>query len=768
MAKSDTMGFFGKKRKDEEQETPVQERKKEVEEFVRRYDERIKKGLQGVGRLEVSESRGPVHSVEYQEFREEFMPRHATWYEKACNISEKTIKLAPDAKRRAAYEEALQIAHIQATPEGVLSFAILGPLVYILVGLLVSIILLNSFFFAMFFLLTGAILLIPLQNFPLHLANAWRMRASNQMVICIFYIVTYMRHTSNLELAVRFAADHLAPPLSVDLRKVLWDVETEKCENIKESLDAYLETWKKWNMEFIEAFHLIEGSLYESAESRRLELLDKSLDLILDETYEKMLHYAQNLKSPITILNMLGIIMPILGLVILPLIVSFMCQVQWYHLAILYNVFLPLVVYYMGSNILSTRPTGYGDTDISEENPEFRKYRNLLFRVAGFEVHLKPAYIGALVAIFFVVLAILPIFLHAATVQDKWDLIITNEDKITAITGEYEAKQEKFSLLGYKESKGCPPGEGDVGKIVGPFGLGAALLSVSYVLAAGIGFGLLFMFKSKNVIKIRDESKKLENEFSAALFQLGNRLGDGIPVEMAFGKVASVMEGTTAGAFFETVSGNITRLGVGVDDAIFNSRYGALIYYPSKVIESSMKVLTESVQKGPHIAAQAMISVARYIKEIHRVNERLKDLMADVISSMQSQVRFLTPVIAGIVIGITSMISTILGKLGTQLREISEAGGTMAGGGVGIITLFGDGVPTYYFQVLVGLYVVQITYILTVLINGIENGEDKLAMQFSLGRNLLRSTILYCFITFVVMLIFNVIAGSIIGRIAVG
>lgn len=758
------MGLFGKKKK-EEPEDPAEVRKKEVDDLIRRYDERLKKDLEGKGRLEESDSRVPTKSVEYQVFRESFLPKRAGWYEKACNFSEKILKIAPDKKKREAYLEALDIAHIQATPEGVSSLAILGPVTYIFIGFLISILIFNSFFFAMFFLLTGAMLLIPLQNYPLHLANIWRMKASNQMVICIFYVVTYMRHTSNLELAIRFAADHLSPPLSIDLAKVLWNVETEKCSNIKESLDAYLKTWKKWNMEFIEAFHLIEGSLYESSDDRRLELLDKSLDLILEETYEKMLHYAQDLKSPVTILNMLGIILPILGLVILPLVVSFMCQVQWYHIAILYNIFLPVVVFYMGNNILSTRPTGYGDTDVSEQNPELQKHKNLLFRVAGMDVRIKPLYMSILVAVFFCLIAISPMFLHVLTAQDKWDLIITTDDKLMSITGEYEVREEKFALLGYKESKGCPPGEGNVGDVIGPFGLGAALLSIGYVLAAGIGLGLFFMFKSKNVIKIRERSKKLENEFAAALFQLGNRLGDGIPVEMAFGKVAQIMEGTTAGAFFETVSGNITRMGVSVDEAIFNPKYGALIYYPSRVIESSMKVLTESVRKGPMIAAQAMISVARYIKEIHRVNERLKDLMSDVISSMKGQVSFLTPLIAGIVIGITSMISTILGKLGKQLREITEAGGG-AGGGGGVIALFGDGVPTYYFQVIVGIYVVQITYILTILINGIENGEDTLAEQYSLGKNLIKSTILYCIIALGVIFVFNMIAGSIIGKIA--
>jgi len=66
-------------------------------------------------------------------------------------------------------------------------------------------------------------------------------------------------------------------------------------------------------------------------------------------------------------LNMLGIVLPILGLVILPLVVSFMEGVKWYHLFALYNVALPLGVLYLSRSILRTRPTGYGDTDISEK-----------------------------------------------------------------------------------------------------------------------------------------------------------------------------------------------------------------------------------------------------------------------------------------------------------------------------------------------------------------------------------------------------------------
>jgi hypothetical protein len=76
--------------------------------------------------------------------------------------------------------------------------------------------------------------------------------------------------------------------------------------------------------------------------------------------------------------------------------------------------------------------------------------------------------------------------------------------------------------------------------------------------------------------------------------------------------------------------------------------------------------------------------------------------------------------------------------------------------------MFSAGVPTYFFQVIVGLYVVQIVIILTIISNGIINGTDKLNEKFLLGKNLISSPLLYCFIGGVVILIFNLIAGSIL------
>ncbi|KKQ89297.1 MAG: hypothetical protein UT12_C0017G0018 [Candidatus Curtissbacteria bacterium GW2011_GWC2_38_9] len=235
-----------------------------------------------------------------------------------------------------------------------------------------------------------------------------------------------------------------------------------------------------------------------------------------------------------------------------------------------------------------------------------------------------------------------------------------------------------------------------------------------------------------------------------------------IPAELAIEKVALNIQGTTSGDFFNLVSMNIRRLGLSLKQAIFDPMYGAILYFPSNLIESSMKVLTESIRKGPVVAAQALINVSRYIKEIDRVNERLKDLMADLISSISTQIKFLTPAISGIVVGITSMISAIIRKLNV-IVEAGARGGDDAGN-IGIVggIDFKIGIPTYYFQIIVGIYIVEIIFILTILANGIENGSDNLAENHSLGKNLIKSTLLYVIISFVVMVLFNFLSMQIL------
>ncbi len=743
----------------------------DFENVAKMFRSRVENELKGNG---FDEDEGKVVDTRsYEEFRDQYMPKNLNMYEKLCQFAEKTMPLKPDPKTEPKLQDAINTCQLNTTPTGVYSAALLLPLIMVFGSIVIFFLFplllggTGNMFFVMFFLFGALGVFMVMQKLPFVLANSWRMKASNQMVLAIFYVVTYMRHTSNLELAINFAAEHLNPPLSLDMRKVVWDVETQKYDSVKDSLTAYLESWRKFNPEFVESMHLIQSSLFESSNDRRLNSLDKSLDVMLSETFEKMLHYAHNLKSPLVSLNMLGVVLPILTLVILPLVVSFMDGFRWWHLFAMYDILLPVMVFYLGKKILSTRPGGTGGVDDSEKNPELKKLKKVSFKFGKQELFVNPAFFALTVFIVLFVIGLIPLIWHAFGLVD-YGLVMNDNGALTPMPlfdgyEEQYGAPAKYVFLDYRD-RTDPVTHAPTGQKVGPYGLGAMLFSLLIPLAFGLSLGLYFKLKSKKLIEVRNRSKALELEFSSALFQLGNRIGDGIPAEMAFGRVASEMEDSLSGKFFSLVNANITRLGMSVEKAIFDPEKGALQYFPSDLIESSMKVLVESSKKGPMVASQALINVSEYIKQMHRVDERLNDLMGDTISSMKGQTTFLTPVISGIVVGITSMITNILGKLSSSMDKFSGAGAGAAGGmgGAGaLMGMFGVGIPTYQFQIVVGLYVVELSYILTVIANGIANGVDKVGEEDALGKTMLKSVRLYVVLASIIIVIFNIVAASI-------
>lgn len=742
----------------------------DYEKLKQKYINRINKNFN----VPVQELK-PIKTKEYRQFREELKSRSVSIYEKICNTLEKYIKFNPDPKSRKKLIQSINSAHLNITPEGAFVTAYMIPLALMLISILGFVVVpfLLGHDISLFFLAVGVLvslsLIIPLQKYPNYVATIWRMKGANQMIICVFYVVTFMRHSPNLERAIGFAAEHLDPPLSLDLKKILWNVENESYDTVKDSLEEYLKGWKDHNEEFVDAMHLIESSLLEGSESRRLSLLDKSLDVILNGTYEKMLHYAQNLKNPITALHMLGIILPVLGLVILPLALSFIGNISWIHIAVLYNIILPFVVFLMGKNILSTRPSGYGDSDVSENMRGLKKYKNLILNLFGTQLKISPKVIAITFFGILAFFAFLPFISYYAGADDFcWDF--SNENLFCEDKSEEDCAMT-YCAWGFKSTPQGGSGTeillnkeefSSGNKLIGPYGIFAGLLSVLLVVGIGVGAGLYFKLSSKNVIEVRNKTKQMEKEFSTALFQLGNRLGDGQPAERVFPQVAEIMKGTVSGRFCSQVTINMQKLGMGLSDALFDKKNGAVNYFPSKIIKSSMKVLVESVERGPKIAGEAMGNIARYIKELHRVDERLKDLLSDIISSMKQQIRFLAPVISGVVVGITSMITFIMGELQSVTGKVGED--MQQAQGMEELLGMGTGIPSFYFQIVVGIYVVEIVYILTSISNSVENGEDKLGEKSQLGKNLIKSTLLYSIIAFTLLLLFQLMAGEIAAK----
>ena len=304
------------------------------------------------------------------------------------------------------------------------------------------------------------------------------------------------------------------------------------------------------------------------------------------------------------------------------------------------------------------------------------------------------------------------------------------------------------------------------GGLVGPFGVGALILSLFFTLGVALFFSLACKWRTKELIVERAKTRALEKEFNNSLFQLGNRLGGGMPPELVFAKVAESSRGLMTEDFFKRVNYNIQQMGMSVETAIFDPRRGALIYYPSDLIATSMRILVESVKKGLNIAAVSLMSISQYVKNIQKITDRLRDLLAEIISDMKSNMTFLAPLLSGVVVGLAVMITSILNKL--NLAGLAAAGGEVTGfGNLGnILEIFEltKMIPPYYLQIAIGIYIIQIIFILTGTLVTIDSGEDKLEKTNKTGKNLQRGVLLYFITAFLATMILFLLGTIVLGR----
>jgi Flp pilus assembly protein TadB len=717
---------------------------KEVRDILNKYGTKIESQLN-----DVPVSRGD-YTREYVWFKQEMAPSLGR-YEKWCHSLGNIVKLKVSEKDAQSVRKDLEIAHIDVEPWQALTLAVISFVVVFLVGLFISVAITFirggiEYFPILFFVLSLVVALFLfyfVKGYPKRLANSWRLKASSQMVPAILYIVVYMRHTSNLEKAIAFAAEHLEYPLALDFKKVFYDLEIGKFSTIKESLDNYLEVWRDYSIEFIESFHLIESSLFEPDDNRRISVLEKSLQVVLDGVYDKMLKFTHEVRGPLTNVYMLGVVLPTLALALLPLASAMLGDVlREYHVFILFNLIIPFFVFFLVDNILFLRPGGYGETSLLERNPLYPEYESK-----------RPYVLAALICLPFLVLGFLPFIFQYTALPDL--LGLQNDYSFSDLGLEFFGEENIFGFISNGQ-----------GGFSGPYGILALFLSMFIPFSIALFFILSFQIRTKNLILERNKTKQLEKEFNSSLFQLGNRLGNGMPPELAFGKVAESTRGLQTEDFFKRVNYNIHQMGMSVEQAIFDSRRGALVLYPSELIATSMRVLIESAKKGLNIAAVSLMSISQYVKNIQKITDRLRDMLAEIISDMRSNMTFLAPLLSGVVIGLAAMISTILIKLKNITGAVGGEGAIPGFSNLdSILTIFQAEkmVSPFYLQLAIGIYLIQISFILTSALVTINSGQDRLEKTANIGKNLRKAIAIYLIVAGVAILGLFFLASIVLG-----
>jgi hypothetical protein len=631
---------------------------------------------------------------EYRQFLMEVLQRKITAYEKLCRAADK-IGIPPGKDLEKKYWDAINFAHLEMTPRGAFSFAIYGSLAFSIFFILLSI-LFGAFSFLVVFLVGtfGFMIFYYLYNYPLHVSTMFRISASSEMVLGIVYMTISMRITPNLENAVKFAADNLSGPLAYDLRKMIWDLYTRKFDNITQALKIFGEKWRRENEEFVGALNLLQNSLSEDP-FKRERTLDEAVSVMLMRTKERMEHYAHQLRSPVTVLNAMGILLPIIGLAFFPMVSVFMPEIaQPVFLAVGYDAILPLTVYWMMKSTLDKRPYSFYHPDISK-HPKFKRQ--------GF---FGKAFFLAIVA------AAIPIGFAAYMIS---------------ISG----PAFSFELLAY-----------------------------SIMAIGGIAAGVVtYAFLSTNAkLKLRTEIVKIEGEFSEALFQLGNQLARGVPIEKSLSDITPKIKDMKISQFFNIILQNMKNMGMTFEAAIFDRDYGAINFYPSRTIEAVMRAVVEISMRGMDAASKAMISVSSYLKDVRSVEEDLQDILSESTSTMNIQALLLAPLTSGIVVALAAMMMQIMVYFSSMLAKIQKMVtgpfGSVGGGFMNSLISINSMMPVHVFQAIVGLYMLEVVGMLAVFVSIINNGEESLMKRSTVGKFILIGTIIYILVSLAIYQVF--------------
>jgi len=677
------------------------EKKSREEEARRRVDEKKKKELEDVtklAKLELPTRRMPgltIRPSAYGEFLKEIKKEPVTKYEKACAFAEKIMPLKLSESTQNKWNDHLKTAYINATPKGAigLSFivAILLTAVFV-TGMMLS----AGNAFALFYLFFALIVIWYVHTYPSMQSKVMTVRMSADTVLAVLYMVIYMRSSPNLEGALKFSSENLKGPLAWDLKKLLWDIEVGSYRSADEAVAMYVDKWKDKNREFSESLHLLRSTAVEPG--RRDEIFNETVKVILNGTRERARHYAAGMQMPMMLVDAMGVLLPVMGLVLFPIVLIFMADsVKPYFIVFGYNVALPAALYFFMNHILQTKPTTFSQPDISKVKgiPHIGK-----FRLGNMDLPVWP----------FAIVMGLPLLIFGIFGMASKDVIMSVNYSIGIVVG----------------------------------------LAVIIVV-----FGYLDSFQK---IKVRNDIERIEDEFSVALFQLGNQIAGGVPVELAIDRAADNMKDMKIAELFRITSMNMKKFNYTFEQALFDKDIGAIWYYPSNLIQSIMRAVVESSRKSLASSANSMMIISSYLKDVHNVKEEIGELLGETTSSMKFLSMFLAPMVSGVTVTMAVIIMQILTNLGSTIGSLFTGNSANAAQGLLLTPWAMGGTPPISpaeFQLVVGIYMLQVAVLLTIFLNKIQYGDDAVGERYLLTMTVFVAVVVYVVCWFAVYSMFG-------------
>lgn len=677
----------------------------------------------GLPKIPISES--------YKKYKEEETYNAPTKFEKVCSFSHKILPIKAPKFVKNRLDDPIYMSDMRATSDSVFAATIVTFVLGSIACL--PIILFLGMPMGLFALSLPLFISFNIFSYPPFYADVVRIKAGNETVDIILYMVIYLSLNPVFEKAIEFASLNCHGPLGGDLKKIMWDTEIGRYTTIKEAVGVYSKKWCIWNNEFVESLITLQMVATQPTQERRRMILDEALNRTLKTTFDKMEQYSKDMKVPSMMILTFGILMPLMGLIMFPMVSIFMAgQVDPISIAVGYDVILPAMLLWYLNRLISKRPSAFSH---SSKTGGVRPKKYLELQQGKVKIPLK------LIAVLIFLLLALPGILHFTEMWAVHNYLVEESggDKYA-----YAESWKQYCQASYAQ-------EVLLGKVL-------AAMCIIWAIA----FAIIFYtyFSSSAPYKMELFIRKTEEDFEVGLFELQVALAQNIPIELAIPNVLEKYERMNKKSspmyiFFNKIYNRISQLSLTFRQALYDEQTGVLKDFPSQLISNIMNILASAFTKGPIIISNAAKDIISCLRKTNDIEHMIKNLLESVLSNIRTQAAFIAPLIGAIIAAVGVLIVQVLQKISGMLDEVGKVMGEDSADSIqGAMSMINikDVLPPTILEVVIGIYIIESVIIMCIFLTGIERGFDEVSRNYFIATILTKAIILYS-IVFIVMLI---------------
>jgi hypothetical protein len=510
-----------------------------------------------------------------------------------------------------------------------------------------------------------------------------------EMLQALLEMSNYILLNTSVEAAVVNVSESLGGTLGKQFRTIREKIEAKEYKTIGEAFEYYIPIWLQVNPEFVKGLNLLQTAAI-AQQTEREAIINEVIETVILSYYDAGKRFTEKLSNQTKTLISVGVMIPMMSLILLPLITIFMPQLANVPLLIfLYVVFFPTLLLFMAMNFATNRiQVNTIDLSTSPRFKEIPKWWYVVFVGLGLVALIIPAF-------------------HITTI---------NLETPSGIAREYALD----SIL----------------KIwLGLFGL-------------FLCFELFCFFYAKRNERLWLEMNETERDLPHLLQMFASYLSLNRSMESILKDVVNDYQRHGFGQH-PTV-----KIISSLEEALYNTKksLGDLVekFLPSVAPSRRMVQIIKRIVIFTEIDQKSAAKSAKMIREqtlsTYKLDDYIQTLLAETVSIVSISVTVLAPLLATTA---TVMAAAIVMSLEFIKQKINEVLTSVGSNPINLeLVKIKDIIPPTILEIIVGAYFIETSIILSLFLSNIRDGTDKYKIAKTIYENLAISFLIYSALLF--------------------